>query len=279
MGGARKRNAVEAAPGRDDIVRILAPNPGPMTLEGTNTYLVGAGPCLVIDPGPSDPDHIERIRRESECLGGLGGVVLTHSHLDHSEAAEPLGVPVLWGAPDAVDEGSRLAAAYGVDGIEPVAETPVGEPERVGPLVALPTPGHSADHHCFLHGTVAFCGDLLPGYGSTIVPPRAAGGSLADYMASLDRLEASGCDLVCPGHGPWIRQPPERIAEQRAHRLERELALREALGEGVSDRGELLARVWADVPEGLLPAASLSLQAHLEKLAADGLDLAGLEAD
>ncbi|MGI8726223.1 MAG: MBL fold metallo-hydrolase [Solirubrobacterales bacterium] len=281
MGAGRdpERDRVETAPGCTDVVRVIADNPGPMTLEGTNTYLVGGEPCLVVDPGPEEPGHLGRVRREGERRGGIGGIFLTHSHLDHSEAVGSLQAPLLWGSAEAIDEGTQLAEALGPSGIEPVARTRVAEAEPIGALTALPTPGHATEHACFLYGDVAFCGDLLLGYGSTIVPPRAAGGSLADYMASLDRLEATGCRLLCPGHGPWIERPFARIAEQRAHRLEREQALRAALGEGIADREELLARVWADVPTVLLPAASLSLQAHLEKLAADGLDLAGLEAD
>ena len=108
------------------------------------------------------------------------------------------------------------------------------------------------------------------------MPPRAAGGSLADYMASLDRIEALGAALLLPGHGPPITDPPAKIASYRAHRLERESRLRAALERGERSRAALLAEVWDDVPETLRPAAALALRAHLEKLAADGIVLEGL---
>ncbi|MGH2923328.1 MAG: MBL fold metallo-hydrolase [Solirubrobacterales bacterium] len=223
-----------------------------MTLEGTNTYVVGRDPAVVIDPGPADRGHIEAVSGEAEGRGGIGAVLLTHSHADHSEGVEMLGV----------------------------APTPIADGDEVQGLRALATPGHSADHVCFLRpassaaGSVeavdVFAGDLILGEGSTIVPPAAQGGSLADYMQSLRRLQALGLDVIYPGHGPVITDPAARIAEYIAHRTEREEKLVAALEHGERSRIALLDQVWDDVPAELRPAAAYAMQAHVEKLVAEG---------
>ena len=225
-----------------EVEAILAPNPGPMTLEGTNTYLVGRDPVVVIDPGPDDAGHVEAVRTAAEERGGIGTVLVTHSHLDHIGGVELLGV-----------EPARPA-----DG------------EEVAGLTALATPGHTEDHLCFLIGKDLFCGDLILGEGSTIVPPASEGGSLAKYMASLQRVSELGLDRMYPGHGPVIEDPPAKIDEYVAHRTEREDRLVAALDRGERSRQTLLREVWDDVPEPLLPAAAYAMQAHLEKLGAEG---------
>lgn len=225
-----------------EVEAILAPNPGPMTLEGTNTYLVGRDPVVVIDPGPEDAGHVEAVRTAAEERGGIGTVLVTHSHLDHIGGVELLGV-----------EPARPA-----DG------------EEVAGLTALATPGHTEDHLCFLIGKDLFCGDLILGEGSTIVPPASEGGSLAKYMASLQRVSELGLDRMYPGHGPVIEDPPAKIDEYVAHRTEREDRLVAALDRGERSRQTLLREVWDDVPEPLLPAAAYAMQAHLEKLGAEG---------
>ena len=144
------------------------------------------------------------------------------------------------------------------------------EPQSIGPFTVIATPGHAADHVVFVKGDVCFCGDLILGSGSTIVPPAAGGGSLADYMRSLEALAALDVALFAPGHGPWITDPQAKIAEYTEHRLDRERRLIVALQTGERSRAALLADVWSDVPEQLRPAAALAMQAHVEKLAAEG---------
>jgi glyoxylase-like metal-dependent hydrolase (beta-lactamase superfamily II) len=229
---------IETAPGRPEIARIVAPNPGPMTLEGTNTYVVGRGPAFVIDPGPDEEAHIAAVRAEAERRGGIGGVVLTHGHLDHAGGVGRLGSPVLAGA-------------------------------RPGPFTAISTPGHAEDHVCLLLDGVCFTGDLILGEGSSYVPPD--GGSLAAYLDSLRRLSELDLELLCPGHGPWITEPAAKIGEYLEHRLERERKLLAALAGGERSRARLLDAAWDDVPGELRPAAAQVMQAHLDKLAADGL--------
>ncbi|MDX6607641.1 MAG: hypothetical protein QOD14_2181 [Solirubrobacterales bacterium] len=231
-----------------DLERLTAANPGPMTLEGTNTYVVGRDPAVVIDPGPKDPGHIEAIREAAEARGGIGTVLLTHGHGDHSDAVEALGI-----------EPARPANG-----------------ETVAGMLVIATPGHAADHLCFLLEKACFTGDLILGMGSTIVGPREMGGSLLDYMRSLERLQQLDLQVLYPGHGPEVHDPQAKIAEYIEHRVMRERRLLAALDRGERSRAALLAEVWDDVPEQLRGAAAVAMQAHLEKLQDEGRLPAGL---
>jgi glyoxylase-like metal-dependent hydrolase (beta-lactamase superfamily II) len=244
-------------------VRIVAPNPGPMTLEGTNTYIVGSAPAYVVDPGPPDAGHVETIRTVAEDRGGIAGVLLTHSHADHSAAVPMLDAPLLFGDVGAGDETSGEAGAGPSSDIAVAAEL-----ERVGPFAVMPTPGHATDHVCLLIGDVALCGDLVLGHGSSFVPPD--GGSLSAYMDSLERLRGADPELLCPGHGPYVTEPRAKLDEYVEHRLMRERKLVAALDDGERSRARLLAIAWDDVPAEMLPAAAMVMQAHLEKLEAEG---------
>jgi glyoxylase-like metal-dependent hydrolase (beta-lactamase superfamily II) len=123
---------------------------------------------------------------------------------------------------------------------------------------------------CFVWQDVCFCGDLILGEGSSIVLPAAWGGSLAEYMESLERVEGLGAALMCPGHGPWITDPSDRIAEYARHRREREGKLARALESGERSKAALLDAAWDDVPHPMRPMAALAMQAHLEKLELEG---------
>lgn len=232
----------EAAPGHPEILKLVAPNPGPMTLEGTNTYVYGEGPCTVIDPGPDDDAHVAAILAAAEERGGIGVVLLTHSHADHTAAAHRLGAEVI---------------------------LPREDDEPRAKLRVLATPGHAVDHVCFLTADgVCFAGDLVLGLGSTIVGPD--GGGLAAYMESLRLLRAEPLRLICPGHGPWITDPTAKLDEYIGHREERERRLVAALERGERSRAALLAEAWDDVPQVLLPMAAMAMEAHLEKLEDEG---------
>jgi glyoxylase-like metal-dependent hydrolase (beta-lactamase superfamily II) len=220
-----------------------------MTLEGTNTYLYGADPCAVIDPGSADADHLEAIRVAAEQRGGIGLILLTHSHADHTEGADELGAEVLLPSGDVSELTGRIWPA----GSDTLA------------LRALATPGHAADHVCFLsEDGVCFSGDLVLGLGSTIVPP--GGNSLAAYMDSLRRLQGEEIELIAPGHGPWIEDPAAKLAEYVEHREMRERRLLTALERGERSRAALLAEAWDDIPLELLPMAAMAMESHLEKL-------------
>lgn len=222
-----------------------------MTLAGTNTYLYGSDPCTVIDPGPDDAGHLEAVRVAAEERGGIGVVLLTHGHGDHADGAE------------------RFAGEVGeATGVAPPIVLPADGEERGG-LRALATPGHAADHVCFLTADrVCFSGDLVLGEGSTFVPPD--GGSLAAYMESLRLIQAEEPVLICPGHGPWVADPAAKLAEYVEHREMRERRLLAALERGERSKEALLAEAWSDVPTELRPAAALVMEAHLQKLEAEG---------
>ena len=267
----------EEAPGHPEIERIVAPNPGPMTHEGTNTYLYGSDPCVVIDPGPDDAGHVEAVRAAGEERGGIDLILLTHSHADHAAGAPPLAAAVSGhaGGPGsfvAAVSGGGDASAVGDESGTGSARLPVilpGDGEEHGGLRALATPGHAADHVCFLTADgVCFSGDLVLGEGSTFVPPD--GGSLASYMESLALLQSREIELMCPGHGPWITDPAAKLAEYVEHREMRERRLLAALERGERSREALLAEVWDDAPTEMRPAAALVMEAHLQKLAAEG---------
>jgi glyoxylase-like metal-dependent hydrolase (beta-lactamase superfamily II) len=241
-------------PERPDVERLTAPNPGPMTLEGTNTYVVGRDPAVVIDPGPDDSGHIEAIKEVTKGRGGIGTVLLTHSHSDHSGGVEALG-------------------------IEPAL---LQDDREIAGLSAIATPGHAKDHFCFLlpqpradsteksAAYACFTGDLILGEGSTIVGPREMGGSLSDYLRSLEKLRELDLTTLYPGHGPEVTDPEAKIAEYIEHRMMRERRLVAALERGERSNSALLAEVWDDVPDQLRGAAAIAMQAHLEKLEDEG---------
>jgi glyoxylase-like metal-dependent hydrolase (beta-lactamase superfamily II) len=217
------------------VVRVRAPNPSALTLDGTNTYVVGR---WVVDPGPLEEGHLDAVRRAAG--DGIEGVVLTHGHADHAEGAEALGAPV----------------------------TLPRDGESVGPFRALATPGHSADSVCLVAGPLCFTGDTVLGSGSVFIAPGE--GSLAEYLDSLRRLRELPLEVLCPGHGPYVWDPAAKLDEYIAHRLERERRLVQALDAGLRTRDELLDSAWSETPPELRDFAALSLASHLEKLAREG---------
>jgi glyoxylase-like metal-dependent hydrolase (beta-lactamase superfamily II) len=225
------------------VARVRASNPSPLTLDGTNTYVVER---WVVDPGPDDPAHRDAVIAAVRDPG-IEGVVLTHSHPDHAD-----------GAP-------ALAARAGVDVTRPTGG------ERVGPFDVIPTPGHAPDHVSLLYGRVLFAGDMVLGEGSVFV--GGGDGSMAAYLDSLRRLLELDLEAICPGHGPVVWEPRAKLEEYLEHRLERERLVLEAIEGGAATRDEVLDRAWRDVDLDAVPylrmAAGLTLDAHLEKLAAE----------
>lgn len=242
------------------IVGIRADNPGPLSLDGTNSWIVGSGPAWLVDPGPALAGHLDALADELQRRGGLGGVVLTHDHLDHAEA-----VPAIRERFPA----APLAAARG-----PV-DVVLGDGDRFGPLTALATPGHAPDHLTYLTGRVALTGDAVLGEGSVFIAPDP--GALVGYLEGLRRLRAHEPQLLLPGHGPVVADPAARIDEYIAHRLDRERRLTEALDGGARTVDELLDAAWSEVPAQLRLAAAVTLAAHLDKLGGEGRLPAGVQ--
>jgi glyoxylase-like metal-dependent hydrolase (beta-lactamase superfamily II) len=246
-------------PGQD-VTGVRAANPSPLTLSGTNSWVVGRDPAWLIDPGPALDDHVAALVDEVEARGGLGGFALTHDHSDHSDA-----VP-------AIRERfphAPLAAAT------PEADVRLQDGSSFGPLAVVATPGHAPDHLAYISGEVGFTGDAVLGEGSVFISPYP--GSLRQYLAGLERLRARPLTFLCPGHGPLIENPQAKLDQYLSHRSDRESRLMAALGRGARSVQELLDDAWSDVPAPLRPAAALTLRAHLDKLEEEGRLPPGVE--
>ena len=243
-----------------DILRLRAPNPGPVTLSGTNTWVVGRRPAWVVDPGPLIEEHLTRLYAAVDARGGLGGAVLTHDHRDHSEAVDPL--VERYSAPIAGGRGA--------------VDVQLGEEVRFGPFEAVATPGHAADHFALVGDGACFTGDAVLGEGSVFISPYR--GAMAGYLLALTRLRLrEDFNVLCPGHGPPVWDAHTKLEEYVGHRIDRENHLIVALGEGARTVSELLGAVWSDVPEQLRPLATATLAAHLDKLEEEQILPTGVE--
>ncbi|HEV2477003.1 MAG TPA: MBL fold metallo-hydrolase [Candidatus Dormibacteraeota bacterium] len=242
------------------VSRVVAPNPGPYTGPGTNTWILDAGPVvIVIDPGPDDDAHLAALERR---LAGrtVGVVLVTHSHPDHLPLAE------------------RFARPHKAS-VRRYPELADGDVVRAGNLnvTALHTPGHSADHLCFLlpdDGAI-FTGDLILGQGSSMVTYPE--GDVAAYLRSLDRLASLEPRMLFPGHWDPVTDAMGKIAEYRRHRLEREAQVLAEVRRGDGTAAELTRRVYGDLGDKLMLAAEMTLRAHLKKLVDDGLVIEDME--
>lgn len=259
---------------------VLAPNPGPMTLDGTNTWVLsapGSDRAVVVDPGPDDATHLRAVREAVERRGcrSVAAVLLTHGHADHSAGASRFARSVGAGV-RALDPAHRL----GGEGL--TAGDVIGAGELRVDVVA--TPGHTGDSLCFVLGrgapeagrldderdgeTVVLTGDTVLGRGTAVI--YHPDGVLADYLASLRRLEALagelGCRALLPGHGPVLDDPVGVLAGYHQHRLDRLAEVQAALDAGASTPSEVVALIYAEVNPRLWPAAERSVRAALAYL-------------
>ena len=264
---------VPVAPG---VRRVTAPNAGPLTFAGTNSYILGAGRVAVIDPGPDDEAHFQALM-VATAGETISHILVTHAHRDHCGGV------------------SRLAAASGAKshGFGRSGKAPVGAPEADtgidldfvpdtaladGALVsgegwqveAIATPGHAGDHLVFaLVGRgLIFSGDHVMAWSTTVVAPPE--GSMADYRTSLDRLLARPEDTYFPGHGGRVTEAHAHVRALKAHRREREAAILAALAAGIEPIPAIVDTVYPDLDPRLAGAAGLSVLAHLEDLIARG---------
>jgi glyoxylase-like metal-dependent hydrolase (beta-lactamase superfamily II) len=247
--------------GDSDVALIRAANPGPLTLSGTNTWVVGRDPCWIVDPGPLLDDHVAAILAEAQRRGGAGGLALTHDHPDHAEAATEV----------AARAGGVPIAASRFDG----ATLRIGDGDRAGPLRAIAVPGHAPDHLCLAFGAVCCTGDAVLGEGSVFIAPDP--GALRGYLDGLHRLREAGFVRLLPGHGPPIDDPAAKLDEYVRHRLDRERRLIAGLDAGGRTIHELLDVAWDDIPPALRPVAAITLAAHLDKLDEEGRLPGGVE--
>ena len=239
------------------IRRIVAPNPGPMTYHGTNTWLVDEPDGVtVIDPGPDDAAH----RAAIVACGPIVRIVLTHSHPDHLA-----GAPALRAATGAQIHGWARPAVAGF-----TPDVALEDGAELGPLTALHTPGHASDHLCFaFEGRgVLFTGDHVMSWSTTVVSPPD--GDMGAYMASLRLLLSRDDTLYLCGHGPPLPNPLPLVRGMLAHRAGREASILAALLRGPATEAELVGALYQSLADHLLGAAKRSVLAHLEKLAFEG---------
>jgi len=249
--------------------RVLAPNPGPMTLEGTNTWLLAAPHtrgCVVVDPGPDDEQHLRAILTDVGDAGQqVQRILLTHGHPDHAEGAAHLAA--LTKAPvQALDPRHRV----GSQGLAPGDELVVDSLR----VLVVSAPGHTSDSVAFLlpDAGALLTGDTVLGAGWTVV--AFPDGQLGEYLHTLSRLRdvvhGQHVSQILPGHGPVVTDPAERIDAYLEHRSQRLAQVRAAVASGATTADQVVATVYADVPVALWPAAKLSVQAQLAYLRQPG---------
>lgn len=239
------------------IRRVLAPNPGPFTLEGTNTWVIGEGPSVVVDPGPDDAAHILAVIEEAEPVAAI---FITHRHPDHAPGARRL----------ADVTRAPVHSFRAEDGERQLANDDVVEAGGVR-IRAIHTPGHTSDHLCFLmeEGRDLFTGDMVLGRGTSVVDPPE--GNMTAYVRSLDVLRRLEPKTVYPGHGPVVFTPVGKLDYYIRHRAQREEQVLEALAEGQQRPAEMVPGIYGqEVPVEMYPVAARSVLAHLLKLEREG---------
>jgi len=274
----RHGEAVELLPG---VRRLTANNPGPFTFHGTNTYLLGTGSLICLDPGPVQEPHIEAILR---ATGGarIEAILVSHTHVDHSPGARLLkartGAPIVGCGPHKparplVEGETNPLDASGDKDHAPDRLLQDGEFYTAAgfQLQTVATPGHTANHLCFaLCGEdMLFSADHVMAWSTSVVAPPD--GSMRDYMASLDRLLDRPEELYLPGHGGVVRDALAYVRDLKQHRLAREAAILNELAKGVRTIPEIVAVLYAAVDPALHPAAGMSVFAHLEDLTERGV--------
>lgn len=248
------------------VTRVLAPNPSSMTLDGTNTYVVGepgSGQAVVVDPGPDDAAHLTAVEaalaaRGARCIA----VLVTHHHGDHAEAALP------WGARFGAQVAAARADVAGPDG----RILSAGERLQLAgtAIDVVATPGHTGDHLAFrLESGAVLVGDHVLGRGTSVVTHPE--GDVLAYLESLRRVHDLGPSALYCGHGPELTEDPAAVLEYYlAHRAYREQQIVTALADGPHTVEELVAAIYADYPREVWPAAAQSTSATLAKLRAEG---------
>jgi glyoxylase-like metal-dependent hydrolase (beta-lactamase superfamily II) len=260
---------------RPGLRRLVAPNPSPFTYTGTCTYLIGAGETAILDPGPDDDLHLQRL------LAATAGervthIVVTHTHRDHSALAGKLAAATGAEIVGARPHVPRPGAPQGLDAAHDLAYAParvLAEGDRVAfgdcELTALATPGHAANHLCFVWGEALFSGDHVMGWSTSVVAPPD--GAMGDYMASLEKLRERAETIYWPGHGGPVVESARYVRGLITHRRQRETAILARLQAGPATIPQIVEKNYVGLEPKLKGAAALSTLAHLEDLIARGL--------
>jgi glyoxylase-like metal-dependent hydrolase (beta-lactamase superfamily II) len=259
------------------VRRLIAPNPSPFTFTGTCSYIIGAGEVAILDPGPDDAAHIEALLAATSGER-VAQIVVTHSHRDHVggvarlkalTGASVVGARAYVAKPGAAPRGD---AGHSLDYVPDVALDEGARVEGRGfTLETIATPGHAANHLCFAlsEENALFSGDHVMAWSTSVVAPPD--GSMADYMASLDKLRRRGETIYWPGHGGPVRDPQRYVRALISHRRQREAAILARLAAGEASVSEIVERSYVGLAPALVGAAKLSTLAHLEGLMQRGL--------
>jgi glyoxylase-like metal-dependent hydrolase (beta-lactamase superfamily II) len=250
----------------DNIRHFTASNPGYMTLQGTNQYVVGKEDVLVIDVALGADSNLDGIIEQAEAMGAkkIEKILLTHIHSDHCGGALALKKR----------SGAKLGIHRSRAGYLGGEDFEYGDGDRIqfggGELQVLHTPGHESGHCCFYDSgdQVLFSGDHILGYGTSVIRPPD--GDMTDYLQSLERLLGFNIDLILPGHGPLVGKPEAKIKEYIRHRIMREKQVLGALRKGRETIGSITEMIYVDVSRPLKNVAEFSVQAHLIKLIKEG---------
>jgi len=266
------------APMAEGVARIVAPNSGPLTFKGTNTYLVGRRGLAVVDPGPDNAEHLAAIMAAANGRR-ITHIIVTHAHRDHVDGIEALIArtgartyahrrsdlaPDAGGDPDAEYVGHSFSPDVHLEHGDTIA----GDDWQ---LAALHTPGHAPDHLCFALGDtgIVFSGDHVMAWNTSVIAPPE--GRMSDYMRSLELLLDRDDALFLPGHGGRIEAPKRTVKAYLLHRKWREQAILDAVRKGTNTPRMLLPLIYRDLDPAVAGAAMLSLRAHLDHLAERGL--------
>jgi glyoxylase-like metal-dependent hydrolase (beta-lactamase superfamily II) len=249
-----------------NVRKFTADNPGYMTLQGTNQYVVGRESVVIIDVALSANSNLDGILEQAEAMGAnkIEKILLTHIHNDHCGGALALKKR----------SGAKLGIHRSRAGYLGGEDFQYGDGDRIafggGELQVLHTPGHESGHCCFYEAgdQVLFSGDHILGYGTSVIRPPD--GDMTDYLRSLERLLEFNINLILPGHGPMIGKPEAKIKEYIEHRLMREQQVLDALRKGRETIGAITEMIYVDVMGPLKNVAEFSVQAHLIKLMKEG---------
>jgi len=253
------------------IRRVLAPNPSPYTYTGTQTYVIGAADapdCAVIDPGPADEAHLDAILA-TVGAARVAAIMCTHTHRDHSPAAAPLaartGAPIVGCAPLVIESDHPRAdeafdTTYAPDRVLEDGEQMRGTGWT---LTAIATPGHTSNHLCFAleEAKALFTGDHVMGWSTSVVIPPD--GDMGEYMASLEKLMARDDAVYHSAHGAAITKPQQLVRGMIGHRRQRENQILRLLGEEARSVSAFIPQMYKGLDERLIPAAEMSVTAHL----------------
>jgi glyoxylase-like metal-dependent hydrolase (beta-lactamase superfamily II) len=260
------------------VARLLAPNPGPFTFQGTGVYIVGTGDSVaVIDPGPAIPEHLEALKR---ALGGrkVSHILVTHTHNDHSPAAGPLKA---WSGVKTWSAHEHPLPLTAEEGVVDEAHDRAFVPDvavRDGDSIAgdgftfrcVATPGHTADHMCYAlrEERALFSGDHVMGWSTSVIAPPD--GDMAQYLASLEKLAARDDALYYPTHGSPIAAPQGYVRELIMHRRQRAAQIAGAVAHGADGVAALVAKLYPDIVPTLRAAAAAQVKAHLDQMVREG---------